>query len=43
MVRIEDDAVLDDNSAGEEAKELVLRMASIADQAFPLIMRVLYS
>lgn len=43
IIRLEDDAVLDMNSAGEEAKELVLRMASIADEAYPIFMKAIYS
>ena len=42
-ITIEDDAILDIDSAGEELIELCGRMASIGDEAYPIIMKTLYA
>ena len=41
-INLEDDAILDPNSAGEEVFELVMRMAIIADEAYPTINKAIW-
>ena len=42
-IAAEDDAVINPDSAGEEIFELILRMAGIVDQAYPEIMKALWT
>ena len=42
-VNLEDDAILDPHSAGKEAFELIMRMATIADEAYPLINKAIWT
>ncbi len=39
----EDDAIIDDETAGEEVLELVFRMAKIVDDAYPNVMKAIYA
>ena len=42
-INIEDDAIVDNVTAGSELLQLVMRMASIADDAYPIINRAIWS
>ena len=42
-INIEDDAIVDNITAGSELLQLVMRMASIADDAYPIINRAIWS
>ena len=42
-VRAEVDAVIDDTNAGKVTMNLVLRMASIIDDAYPVINKAIWS
>lgn len=41
-VQAEDDAIIDGATAGTETLELVLRMAQIVDEAYPVVMNAIY-
>ncbi|MCD7748614.1 MAG: YbjN domain-containing protein [Oscillospiraceae bacterium] len=41
-VQAEDDAIVDSATVGTETMELVLRMAQIVDEAYPVIMKAVY-
>lgn len=40
---VEDDAVIDEVTAGEEVLELVMRMAAIIDDAYPVINKAIWA
>ena len=42
-VSVEDDAIVNEGTAGEEIVELVLRMAAIADNAYPDLNRAIWA
>lgn len=42
-INIEDDAIVDNITAGSELLELVMRMAAIADEAYPILNRAIWS
>ena len=42
-VSLEDDAVIQPDSCGEEIFELIMRMAGIADEAYPEFMKALWA
>ena len=42
-VSVEDDAIVSEGTAGEEIVELVLRMAAIADKAYPDLNRAIWA
>lgn len=42
-INIEDDAIVDDVTGGKEIFELVMRMAAIADEAYPEINRAIWA
>ena len=42
-VSAEDDAVIQPESCGEEIFELILRMAGVVDEAYPIFMKALWS
>ncbi len=42
-VNLEDDAIVDDVTGGKEVFELVMRMAAIADEAYPELNRAIWA
>ena len=42
-VNLEDDAIVDDETGGKEVFDLVMRMAAIADEAYPELNRAIWS
>ena len=42
-ISVEDDAIVDDTTGGKEVFELVLRMAAIADEAYPELNKAIWS
>ncbi|MCD8365697.1 MAG: YbjN domain-containing protein [Clostridiales bacterium] len=42
-VNAEDDAIIDATTAGDECFELMVRMAGIVDEAYPVIMKAVYA
>ena len=41
-VCVEADAIVDDETVGQECREMVSRLVAIADEAYPAIMRAIY-
>ena len=41
-VCVEADAIVDDETVGEECREMVSRLVTIADEAYPAIMKAIY-
>ena len=42
-LRVEADAIVDDESVGEECAEMVQRIVQISDQAYPEVMKVVWA
>ena len=42
-INLEDDAIVDDETGGKEVFDLVMRMAAIADEAYPELNRAIWS